>query len=336
LADPAILRQILIESGLSYSQNGRSYIFTCPRCEHKKKLYISKSSGRYICFVCAETENYKGRPEYALADLLGVPVREVQAKLYGVGTIPTEVRLDLQLIDFFGDEDDIDVDAHVIPVTHWPLEYYAISDPKAAKGKEYLASRGITQHLAAYYDLRYSPKDQRVVFPVSDRGSLYGWQARTIRKSTKWFENGRKYEIPKYLSSTGIPRAHTVMFADRLQGSQHAVLCEGPLDAIAAHLCGGNVATMGKAVSSGQMALLLRGGIKKLYLALDPDASDEMQRLMYDHFDNVELYEMKAQGTPGEKADLGAMTLEQVYELFLDARPLRPGHLFFYLDPKVV
>src|SRR5258705_13756089 len=119
MTDPAILRQVLNESGLSFSQNGRSYIFTCPKCQRKKKLYISKSSGRFICFFCAETDNYQGRPEYALSDLLGLPVRVVQTKLYGTGTVPTEVFLDLQLIDFFDDDDDPDVDAHVIPTTFW-------------------------------------------------------------------------------------------------------------------------------------------------------------------------------------------------------------------------
>lgn len=332
--DPAILYQIIKESGVAYVQNSQSYIFTCPKCEKKKKLYISKASGNFICFFCTETENYKGRPEYALSDLLGVPVRVLRAQLYGEGDVPVEVHLDFQLIDFFGDEDEEDPDAEQIPLVHWPHDFLEIDDPKALRGREYLRGRGVAPSMAARYGIRYSPLQERVVFPVADGEKLYGWQARAT-KPTRFVDGlGRTRDIPKILSSTGIPRAKTLMFSDRLRGSEHAVLCEGPVDALKAHYCGGNVAAMGKAVTPGQVQLLINGGVKRLYLALDPDASNEMQRLMRDHFDDFELYEMRAKG--GGKADLGAMSYEDVFELFLDARRLPPGHLFSYLNPAVI
>lgn len=327
--DPNVLDQYIRSSGLSYAQNSQSFIFTCPRCDRKKKLYISKSSGRFVCWRCAETENYKGRPERALADLLGVPVRTVQFALYGGDNVPVEVHLDFQLIDFFADEDERDEDARVIPATFWPADYLEIDDPRAHRGRAYLRGRGIGLPMAKIYGLRYSAQQERVVFPVAEGESLYGWQARTIKPDP----DIQRFRIPKIMSSTGIPRSKTLMFADRLQGYEHAILCEGPVDAIKAHFCGGNVAAMGKAVSAGQMKLLINGGVKRLYLALDPDASDEMQRLVRDHFDDFELFEMRATG--GGKADLGKMSYQDVYELFLDAKPLRPGHLFFYLNPAV-
>ncbi len=272
-ADPQILLQMLRESGIKYDQNGTSYIFTCPRCSGKKKLYIRKRDGRFVCWICKETEGYQGRVEYALADLLGQPINHIQSRLYGGDHIPVQAFLDFRLVDFFGDEDELDEDAHVLPTLAWPLDYYPIEDEGSVKGASYLAARGIPLALARQYGIHYSPETKRVVFPVASEGKLYGWQGRIIVPH-EWVDaqnNVRK--IPKILSSPGIPREKTLMFVDRIKGSEHAVLCEGPVDAIKAHACGGNVCAMGKAVSAGQVNLLLQSGIKKLYLALDPDAA---------------------------------------------------------------
>lgn len=332
--DPQLLAQILRETGLKYTQNGQSYVFDCPRCNGKKKLYIRKKDGRFVCFVCKETDNYQGRVEFALSDLLGVPVGPLQARLYG-GNAPVKLYLDLPLVDFFGEEDEIDEDAKDLPTMAWPLDYYPIEDPASKKGADYLLGRGIELSFARRYGIYYNPDKKRVVFPVAANGQLYGWQERIIVPNTWIDDQGNPRETPKILSSPGIPRDRTLMFADRLQGHDHAVLCEGPVDAIKAHACGGNVCAMGKAVSREQVNLLLQGGIKKLYLALDPDAAAETERLVRDCFDHVELYEMTAPSKGKEKNDLGAMTYDEVYDLFLGAQRIRAGHLFFFLDPKI-
>jgi hypothetical protein len=332
LADSAILAQLINESGIKYHQTKKSYVFTCPRCSGKKKLYVLKASGRFCCWVC-KNEGYQGRPEYALADLLQVPVKQIQAKLYGYGNIQTQIHLELHLRDFFDDDDDLDEDAFEIPTVAWPIDYYPIDDPAAEKGLGYLQGRGIDLETAKAYGIRYSPEKRRVMFPVENNGELYGWQGRIIIPH-KWVdEEGNEREIIKIESSTGIPREHTLMFADRLRGCEHAVLCEGPLDALKSHLCGGKVAAMGKAVSPNQIRLLLNAGDRKLYLALDPDAAGETQKIVRDCFDDVELYTMLATGS-GEKPDLGAMEYQDVYELFKKAKRIEAGRLFFYLNPK--
>jgi hypothetical protein len=61
-------------------------------------------------------------------------------------------------------------------------------------------------------------------------------------------------KIPKILT-TG-PRDTVLMFQDRLATSDHAIICEGPVDALKCHLVGGNVATMGKVVSSRQIEII--------------------------------------------------------------------------------
>ena len=335
-ADPAILRQIIIGAGLKFKQTSLSYVFSCPRCSGKDKLYIRKTNGQFKCFKCGDVDNYKGRPEYALADLLNVPVKQAQSLLYGGSNIPVEVYLDFRLTDFFGDDDEeLDEETVLLPTMPWPLDYYEISDEASDRGAAYLAGRGIERDLAQAYGIRYAPEKKRVVFPVQSGTSLYGWQERLI-VSTSWTDPaGNVREMPKILSSPGIPRDKTLMFVDRIRGQQHAVLCEGPVDALKAHLCGGNVSTMGKAVSRQQVNLLLMAGIQKLYLALDPDAANETQRLVRDHFDDVELFEMIAPSRGKEKVDLGAMDFKEVHELFLGADRIRAGRLFFFLNPNL-
>jgi len=333
--DPNVLREVLTQSGLKFKQTSVSYVFDCVRCSGKQKLYIRKRDGRFVCWKCKETDNYQGKPEYALVDLLNLSLAEVKTALYGGSHVQVEVRLDLHLKDFFGDEDELDEDAVEVPKVDWPVSYYPIEAPESKKGARYMAGRGVPLALSRLYGLHYAPEKERVVFPIASGNELYGWQERLV-VSTKWWDpEGRERERPKILSSTGIPRDRTLMFVDRLKGYEHAVLCEGPVDAIKAHACGGNVCTMGKAVSQQQMNLLLNGGVKKLYLALDPDAADEMQRLAYNHFDDVELYQMLAPEKGAEKSDLGAMDYSEVYDLFVGARRIEAGRLLFFLRPDL-
>ncbi len=335
--DPARLRQLLVETGLQYTQNSRSYIFTCPRCKGRRKLFMQKKDGRFVCWKCKETDGYQGRPEFALADLLGQTVKQVSSRLYKGTYSPTSVFLDVRVEDFYGEDEEGEEEEIIsLPRVLWPFDYYPLDDPFAARGVKYLEGRGIPVDIAMQYGIRYWPEGQRVVFPVSSGPELYGWQGRLVIPTAYVDENGEDREMLKIQSSREIPRERVLMFSDRLLGYEHAVLGEGPVDAIKAHLCGGNVSPMGKAVGREQMGLLLNHGIKKFYSGLDPDAADEFMRLVRTYFDDVEIYQMVARvGGAKEKPDLGAMDFKDVKELFLGAERVRPGQVFFFLDPVV-
>ena len=328
--DALVLKNYLRDSGLTFKQNTKSYIFPCPKCSKSDKLYIRKTDGRFICWSCAETDGYRGAVEYALTDLLNIPVRQVQAALYGLELVSSDLYLDIKLTDWFSDEDEIDEEAKEIPTLTWPVDYFPIDHLSSSKGASYLAWRGIPIDIAKQYGIRYCPFSRRVVFPVESKGQLYGWQERLIVPNTYIDEQGEERSVLKVKSSTGLSRERLLMFADKITG-EHAVLTEGPVDAIKCHLAGGAVASMGKAVSRGQIQLLLNSGIKRLYLGLDPDAADEVRRLVKDLFDYVELYELFAPQKGNEKNDLGGMTFEEVHELFLAAPRIGAGKLFFYL-----
>lgn len=315
----------MASAGLTPNHSNRiSYIFDCPRCSKKNKLYIRRRDGHFCCFACRQANSFYGQAEHAFAALLHLPVWEVRAALRG-DDHQAIVSLDLRFGDFF-DDDFIDPEADEVPSVAWPFDYIPIDAPQAHRGLAYLEGRGISLALAKTYDLRYCVKERRVIFPIKVGGRLVGWQKRLIVQDSYWNEEeGRTVGVPKILSSIGIPRDQTLMFADALIGLDHAVLTEGPVDAIKAHLCGGNVATMGKTISSSQLALLRHHGLRRLYLALDLDAAFETTRLLREMSD-IECYLM----TPPPGQDLGSMTPEAVYELFQAAPRVQPGTILTY------
>lgn len=340
ICDGEKLREFVEGHGLSYKQNSRSYVFDCPRCRGVQKLYMEKRNGKFKCFKCATGEfRFQGRPEFALADLALTPLKEVRTFLYGSNFSGTAIELDIQLGEFFGDDDIIDVDAVDIPTMAYPLDYFPITHKHAVKGVEYLAGRGIDLEMAKRYHLRYAPTERRVVFPVELGDRLVGWQKRLIVPHEVWSdEEERVQTAAKMLSSKDVPTAHVVMFANNLVDSEHAVVCEGPIDAIKADACGGNVATMGKAIGPGQIRTLRDpsrltreqvsaiwgSGIKRIYLALDPDAAKETSRLVRE-FSDMETYVMVP---PKPYHDLGEMSFQEVHDLFRAAKPVGAGKLF--------
>lgn len=326
--EPQKLRDFVTGSGLSFKENGRSFIFDCPKCGGSDKVGVLKTNGYFKCWVCAETENYKGRPEILFSDMLVVPIRVVREQLYGLQPVSTLDPLEFGIADFFGPEDEVDVGGGELVTQVFPWHYHPIDQTLGAKGKAYMAGRGIPVEVATEYGLRYSPVERRVAFPVYAGEQLVGWQARSVGQTRFWSEEEQKFiEVAKILSSDDIPRDRTLMFSNRVVG-QHAVLCEGPIDAMKAHLCGGNVAAMGKAISRGQINLLRGRGVERVYLALDPDAFAETSRLVRDMSD-MEVYYMDPR-TVGDGKDLGDLSFDKVLELFRSARRVGPGSLFVY------
>jgi hypothetical protein len=326
--DTKALEQLVRGSGLTYRENSVSWIFTCPRCSKKDKLYLRKRDGRFVCWRCASTQRFQGHPEYALRELLGMPLRDLQQKLYGDLTFSDTPFASLELRDFFGDEDEIPYDLP-IPTTFFPEDFFPIDDSRARKGRRYLEEeRGIGVELAQKFGLRYHPQSMRVIFPIVVRGNLVGWQGRHIRP--KWTdENGRVWEVPKIETGPNTreykfqDRDRCLMFQDTLDGADAAILLEGPIDGIKCHLGpAATVVSMGKSVSNGQLNILRNSGIKRLYLGIDPDAADEKTRLCR-AFSDIEVYEMLP-----TLEDFGKMSPEEVVPVFLNARRITAGRIF--------
>jgi len=336
------LQDLIYNSGLSFNdRNTKSWVFTCPKCNKKEKLYIRRRDGRFVCFYCRDKEGFSGAAEFALALLLDKTVGEVTDVLYGPEFKATprieskftySARLNLETgadddDDDFGGPDALETVAPAPKGLTYPLEYQSVLTPGGAKGLAYLEGRGITADVAARYELMYDPLKRRVVFPVRSRGVLVGWQAR-LTGPHEWVDaQGQTRSMPKILTTMEEGMRDRVLgFEHRLVGSEHAVLTEGPVDALKCDLCGGNVFSMGKSVAEGQIERLRAHGIKRLYLGQDPDASKETQLLVRRYNDEFELWYMTPEGTGYE--DFGAMPPECARECFLGAERVHPRRIF--------
>ena len=313
---PEQLEKLIKESGIPYKPGSRSFLLDCPRCNKKRKLRILRHNGAFVCWSCKETDNFKGWADVAMSEILGRPIQEIRAKIYD-GALPPGNVLDFELEEFENDLIDLPAEKVVLDELEFPHDFIPIGNKAAAKGLEYLRSRDITLAVAERYGIQYCPPSKRVVFPVIANHRLVGWQARSI------VSDGR----PKILTSPGLRREYVLMFQDNLIGAKHAVVCEGPVDAIKADLCEGNVATMGKAVSKGQLEVIRGYGIKLVYLALDPDAAEEVNRLAFELGD----METRLLLPPEGKKDLGECSFFEVYEAFKDAQPFMSGNLLISL-----
>jgi hypothetical protein len=315
-ANEKALHDLINSSGLKPRENSRSWIFDCPKCGKEKKLFLLKTNGNFACWVCKDTIGYKGAPEYALTDLLNRSVTDLKRILYGESAIRSTQYLVTNLRDFFAEDDEMDEDAGELQEVLWPIDYYPIDHKFSGRGLAYLQGRGVSLELAQKYGVRYCPPSRRVIFPIQYQGKLYGWQGRAVFDTETYDpETGKTDSVPKVLTTKGLQKESLFMYMDNL-GGEHAVLTEGPMDGIKADLCGGNVVSMGKAVSAQQVGLLRNSGVKRIYLALDRDAATEIYRVAREFYD-VETYLMLA---PRPWHDHGEMEPEGVLETFRQAQ----------------
>lgn len=309
------LKNFIYNHCSGYTQTGQSYVFDCPLCLGKKKLYVRKIDGLFICFKCKDSNKFYGKADKALHAITAIPQEIIRKEVYGfIDGVPT---IEFALEDFFPEpESDFEISMAV-----WPLDYLEIDNKYAKEGASYIASRGVPLEIASKYRLRYWPKEKRVIFPVYYGDHLCGWQGRVI---------DAKYSPVKIKSSPGLNKKDLLMFNERLIGVKHAVLCEGPIDAIKADKCGGNVASMGKIVGKKQLQYILDSGIKELYLALDPDADIETAKIVDYLSGKIQIRHMLATGHL-TKPDLGAMDFDEVFELFKTAPLVNRNKVFIYL-----
>lgn len=305
------IRLILRENSLSHKENGKSFILDCPKCNHHEKLYIHKVYGNFICFSCSSGETYQGRIEIILSDLLEItPDRALKL---------------LDVSDFSGPLFEVD-EVQTAAYKNFPPSVVGPDHRLFQKAATYLNSRGITQELIDFYDIRYDYSTKRVIFQVRDKGGLIGWTDRIIHDKLEYINQfGELKRIPKSLHNFN--KSQYLLF-DHLwpKNAEHLIVAEGPISALKAHRCENTVATMGKLVSNKQIALIRSRRVKKLFLALDPDAYQEIEKMVRKLYGTgCDIYLLLP--TKGRK-DLGECSLDEVYDLFKSCNEkLTPSHI---------
>ncbi len=332
--DPSRLLATLTDLGVAFESTPQRYVMACPKCGGKNKLSIYRQSGWFACWVCRESQGFSGAPEFALREITGKSISELRAMLYGVREAPAAVPLAVHFDAFAeeGDEDSPPPPQNEMPDLYWPCHVQPIDARASRPGREYLDGRGVPVDLAMQYDVHYDVERRAVAFPCWVEGRLVGWQTRVIDPVLVECPDGTIVKRVKAMSTTDMPRDRTVLFSDRLKGCDHAVVCEGPIDALHAHLAGGNVATAGKAVAVGQCEALLMAGVRKFYLALDPDAAFEIAAL--ERKLGVEGVELHLVQIPDAYEDLGAMPLEEARDAILSSPILPKGLLHIHFSAK--
>jgi hypothetical protein len=277
-------------------------------------------------------EEMAGRADYVLSKVLSRSKEELSKLLYGVSIQGTRT-YDAPVFRDHWQEFEGDTDVEVSSVksletVEWDPDFVDLEHPVAADAVAYLYRRHVPLWLAHEYGLRYNPRERRVVIPSIIGGELKGWQARAIDPTKGVTEEGEAFDLPKILTKGNIKQG--LMFQDRIKGSPHVVWTEGPFDAIQCHLCGGNFATMGKAMTDAQVDIVKASGASKLYIGLDDDAAGEINKVIK-IFSNWKIYRLLP---PRGREDLGDCTIEEVLERFKRAPQINAAQVFVYVNEK--
>ena len=216
-----------------------------------------------------------------------------------------------------------------IPTIPWPEPHMmSVDSDYAVEAHKYLESRGVTRKMAAKYGMTFSAEKRRVYFPITMNGRVVGYQGRAIDKVDAAF---------KVRNNDGFRRERIVMFLDNVAPGSHAIIAEGPFDALKFDQVGGAVCTMGKEVTDFQVEAIADRQPSRVYLALDDDAAKEMNQLVNKFQCPVYRIEVpKSCKTRchvfGKKADFGECTLEEATQAFHEAYEVDTTSIILHLE----
>ncbi len=311
--------------GVEQINHANSIESECPYCVTlgDGKFLIRKRDGKTVCFKGSCDYGVKKFDAY-YALVASIPIAKSREIISGQSFSFKSRELSLNLDAKTNHEEQMEA----LKPIEWPPEStYPINDFGGEMGAEYLIGRGITKEIAGEYGIRFSIRERRVYFPVMMNGKAYGYQARAIDPVDPGY---------RMLNNPGFQRSQLVMFIDRLKDSNHAILTEGPVDAIKFHKLGGNICTMGKKISANQIELIKKYNISKIYLALDEDAAPDIRWIQ----EKVEIpcfllrvpdSVKKRCAEENKKADFGECTFDECVEAFRNAQEFNRYNTVLYL-----
>lgn len=298
----ALRLKAFLDGRVSYHETKKSYVTKCFACDKEDHFYIRKTNGRSICFKCGSKFNWKG----LVSKVANVSSDKAYEILFGVGggdliDLPLAVDLFEKKID-----EEFDLDKPIqMGLDFFPVEY-------STEALEYLVKRGISDPQIIFnYDLRFHQMMNAVVFPISQEGIIYGWQARKIAP--------KEGEL-RLISAAQFNKSHFLLNWDRAKKMKRIILVEGPFDCLHVDLPGyGAVASLGKGVSLDQIELILSSQADEIYLGLDPDASKEF----YEIVNRLGLFKKCfLLSPPSHRKDFGETTINEVRDSISVAIPV--------------
>lgn len=257
------------------------YLLQCPDCG-KVKLAVNVAKRAWRCFVCSEG----GRDGVSLiAKMEGVPWRQSLIRVLDQHreTIGSLDRLEAAL------DVKIENPRRTFKAMPYPPGFYFLKPESCfaqiRAGMFYCISRGISPHVVAEMRLGicdHGPMQGRVIFPCFDFGGrLVFYQGRATWAASD--QDGRHIKVlsPRHEEGYAGPAdclLNLAYCAERMDVFKGRILVvEGPVDC--AHAWPDAVATYGKRISSYQIELLIRAGVKAIDLCWDADAIADMEKI---------------------------------------------------------
>ena len=184
-----------------------------------------------------------------------------------------------------------------------------LDDPRAKRGWDYLANRGIdpleaTNRYAVCFCIKGNPDvyfggmEGRLIFPVTKDGEHVGWQAR-LAFEPNVFDKDRNFKNLRWITMPGVWRSKYLMGYDQAKNSKAAILVEGPSDLVAqGPPC---IASLGQTLSFGQARLIRDTWSRIIVVGDHQDKEDGTENrvqaatvkiLMRENFDAVHLIKL--------------------------------------------
>lgn len=309
------LKELLTNNGYEVTENSRSLVTECLSCGRSKHLYLFLETGYGKCMRCGTSFS----PEAIVVHITGCTFQEARKVLGKVGRPVGEERERLPRLHQFPKDAEI----KEVPEFTLPPDFLLLKErPDLAIAWQYLQKRGITEDVIRKYDLRYSPDMKRIVIPIYTGDKCVGWQGRDV--------TGRS-SLP-YLSPSGFSRASVVLGINRIETDYNfAILTEGPFDFLKVAALPNTLCSLGKQVTKDQISLI-KGltTVKRVYLALDPDACALFDQIASALEPSQEVFLMLP---PEGKKDFGDCTLTEILEAFQNAKRYSRG---MFLSPAIL
>jgi hypothetical protein len=250
----------------------------CDGDDTKQHLWVNVRKKAWLCYKCGYGDHRQqagtGWLVRFLADAERLPVGVVIHRLLKTVRPTPAAELEKLLEDQFAPSSAQPINS---PIT-FPASF------KPCSQIPYLADRGFREEWLEQYDVRHCLNrslglwNQRVIFPIRDLpGKLVSAVGRvTVDRKPRW-QNWPGSDIQSLIWPLhSLESGRLIPFA----GQGRAVLVvEGAFDVLGTKVAGmPALATLGKKLSTQQVALLQRLGIGEVILAWDFDARDKMRQ----------------------------------------------------------
>lgn len=264
----------------SRGYNGLNMVMDCPWCGGTQTLYVlvdsndpdERPNGSWVCYRCPDGAKSFWR---LYAELEGIDIKAAKAQAMGQrmrllhpGGFGASAHRALHSLEGVRKQSVfLQPPPPVKEPAPLPPGFIPVWDGKTVRLPQYLVHRRVTWQVAARYGLGYcdsGPWAHRIVFPVQDPfdASRRGFVTRAIR------DEG---EERRWISGRGASRM--IFGLAQALPNETVGMVEGGFDVLGcARAAFPAIGIMGKGVPVDLVRALYQYGVRRIWLALDPDA----------------------------------------------------------------